>query len=412
MSGGHAYEWHDGRLHALGTTLIVPGTRYLGRWEVPVTIDGRGAAIAGGLYYKPDPPLVWFWPIAVVLACVFAALRLRRPELDWRVARALAFVALVAFAVAAVGQGLHGRPGVTPFQLVVLAFELAFVVWGLRWLLLRRQGWFALFLIAVAAIYEGATLVEVLLRGFVRIALPALVARLAVATCLCAGIGARADGVSHRPATGLLGGEKRPTISSTGRTRACWHEPCSRSELRRTPEGRTGGALLLVVGLACVGCGSAERRPPATALPAALVREARSIGRGPRFQPPARGPIVGPGRGDLGPRVGVHVELFAANRVVLVASGIGTRPPRSYSEGRISKAGCYGALVTLEPTGVVLVRRGARLHLSDLFRAWGQPLSSRSLATFSPSPNKTVRVFVGGRPWARSAWRRSAQHPQ
>ena len=189
VSGGHAYEWHDGRLHALGTTLIAPGTRYLGRWEVPVRVDGRGAAIAGGLYYKPDPPLVWFWPIAVVLACVFAALRLRRPELDWRVARALAFVALVAFAVAAVGQGLHGRPGVTPFQLVVLAFELAFVVWGLRWLLLRRQGWFALFLIAVAAIYEGATLVEVLLRGFVLIALPALVARLAVATCLCAGIG-------------------------------------------------------------------------------------------------------------------------------------------------------------------------------------------------------------------------------
>ncbi len=165
------------------------------------------------------------------------------------------------------------------------------------------------------------------------------------------------------------------------------------------PRGALAAALLLVAGLACVGCGSAERRPPATALPAALVREARSIGRGPRFQPPARGAIVGPCTRDLGPRVGVHVELFAANRVVLVASGIGTRPPRSYSEGRISKAGCYGALVTLEPTGVVLVRRGARLHLSDLFRAWGQPLSSRSLATFSPSPKKTVRVFVGGRPW-------------
>ena len=101
----------------------------------------------------------------------------------------LAFVALAAFAVAAVGQGLHGRPGVTAFQLVVLAFELAFVVWGLRWLVLGRQGWFALFLIAGAAIYEGATLVEVLLRGFVLIALPALVARLTVATCLASGVG-------------------------------------------------------------------------------------------------------------------------------------------------------------------------------------------------------------------------------
>ena len=157
--------------------------------------------------------------------------------------------------------------------------------------------------------------------------------------------------------------------------------------------------LLLMAGLACAGCGSAERPPPAAALPAALVREARSIGRGPRFQPPAKGPIVGPCRRDLGPRSGVHVELFAANQVVLVASGIGTRPPLAYSEGRISKARCYGDLVTLEPTGVVLVRRGARLHLSDLFRAWGQPLSSRSLATFSGPTSKTVRVFVDGRAW-------------
>jgi hypothetical protein len=157
--------------------------------------------------------------------------------------------------------------------------------------------------------------------------------------------------------------------------------------------------LVLVAGLAAGGCGSTERPPPAPALPAALVREARSIGRGARFQPPAKGPIVGPCRRVLGPRVGVHVELFAANRVVLVASGIGTRPPRAYSEGRISKALCYGDLVTLEPTGVVLVRRGTRLHLSDLFRAWGQRLSSRSLAAFSAPAGRGVRVFVDGRPW-------------
>lgn len=158
-------------------------------------------------------------------------------------------------------------------------------------------------------------------------------------------------------------------------------------------------ALVLLTGLASAGCGSTERPPNAPALPAALVREARSIGRGTRFQPPATGPIVGPCRRELGPRVGVHVELFAANRVVLVASGIGTRPPRAYSEGRISEALCYGDLVTLEPTGVVLVRRGTRLRLSDLFRAWGQRLSPRSLATFSAPPRRRVRAFVDGRPW-------------
>jgi hypothetical protein len=93
----------------------------------------------------------------------------------------------------------------------------------------------------------------------------------------------------------------------------------------------------------------------------------------------------------------VHVEVFAAGRVVLVAAGIGTRPPRSYSMGRIDAAGCFGDLVTLEPTGVVLVRAGARLALSDLFRSWGQPLSARRLASFRGAP---VAVFVAGRRWS------------
>ena len=54
--------------------------------------------------------------------------------------------------------------------------------------------------------------------------------------------------------------------------------------------------------------------------------------------------------------------------------------------------------MTLEPTGVVLVRRGARLTLSDLFRSWGQPLSAHRLASFSAAPGQSVRVFVNGRP--------------
>jgi len=95
----------------------------------------------------------------------------------------------------------------------------------------------------------------------------------------------------------------------------------------------------------------------------------------------------------------VHVEVFAANRVVLIPAGIGTRRPRSFSSGRISSAGCYGELVTLEPTGVVLVRRGARLLLEDLFRSWGEPLSLRRLASFiAPQPDR-VRVYVDGRRW-------------
>jgi hypothetical protein len=93
------------------------------------------------------------------------------------------------------------------------------------------------------------------------------------------------------------------------------------------------------------------------------------------------------------------VEVFAANRVVLIPAGIGTKPPRNVLSGRISGAGCYGAMVTLEPTGLVLVRPGSRLSLSDLFRSWGQPLSSRRVASFSASSGDKVRVFVDGRRW-------------
>jgi hypothetical protein len=162
------------------------------------------------------------------------------------------------------------------------------------------------------------------------------------------------------------------------------------------------GALVALAVLAAAGCGSSGAAPPASSPPAALVREARPIGRGAGFHPPLAGSIERRCARDLGPRVGVHVELFAANRVVIVPSGIGTRPPRAYSEGRISSARCYGDLVTLEPTGVVLMNPGVRLLLSDLFRAWGQPLSSRQLASFSAAPGQRVRVFVDGRGWRGS----------
>jgi hypothetical protein len=101
----------------------------------------------------------------------------------------------------------------------------------------------------------------------------------------------------------------------------------------------------------------------------------------------------------LGARIEAHVELFAANHVVLVASGIGTRPPRARSAGRIVAARCYGAIVTLDPTGVVFVRAGPALTLADLFRSWGQPLSTSRLASFTAAPGTRLTVFIDGRAW-------------
>jgi len=205
VSSGHAYGWHDGRLGALALTALAPGTRYVGRWTVPLRVNGRATAIEGSLFYAPDPPIVWFWPIVVAVACVLAALRLRRAEVDLRVARVLAVVALVAFGLAGVGQELHGRPSVSVGQLIVLALVLAFTAWGLRRIVLRRHGWFTFFIIAAAAIWEGASLITVLLDGFVLLALPAFIARVAVVTCLAAGVAllapvfAMAERPEHRP---------------------------------------------------------------------------------------------------------------------------------------------------------------------------------------------------------------------
>jgi hypothetical protein len=138
---------------------------------------------------------------------------------------------------------------------------------------------------------------------------------------------------------------------------------------------------------------------PSSAIPSALLDQARPIGTGPRFHPPAAGPVSGACTAALGPRDGVHVEVFAANRVLLLPAGIGVKPPVALLNGRVTAARCYGQLVTLDPTGVVLVRPGAQLTLGMLFRSWGQPLSAARLASFTAPAGSQVRVFVNGGAW-------------
>ena len=160
---------------------------------------------------------------------------------------------------------------------------------------------------------------------------------------------------------------------------------------------------LAVIGAAVLltSCGSSVKTDPG-AIPRALQLQARPIGHGPRFHLPASGPVLGPCRRRLGSRVGTHVEVFAENRVVLVPAGIGTRPPRRLSSGRISQARCYGDVVTLEPTGLVLVRPGARLTLAALFHSWGQPLTRTRVAAFPAPRGSQVAVYVDGRRWSRA----------
>jgi hypothetical protein len=188
---GHDYGWHDGRLHALATVAVSRGVGYVGMWTIPLVVDGRLGSISGGLWHADDPSLVWFWPIVVLLLCVLAARRVGRPALDRLVAGALAIGGLVGIAVAGVGRDLHGRPTVSVFQRIELGIILAFVGWGLVRVLVQRsrRGYLFSFVVALVALWEGGLLIPTLLNGFVLVAVPAFVARVATVLCLGCGLG-------------------------------------------------------------------------------------------------------------------------------------------------------------------------------------------------------------------------------
>jgi hypothetical protein len=189
VSGGHAYEWHDGRLQGLASVALLPGTTDVGSWRVPLLLDGRATAISGALLYARDPSLVWFWPIVVLLACVLAAWRVRSDGLDLRLARALSLAAITGIVVAGLARGLHGRPTVPPLQLIELAAVLAYAGWALHYVLLRRSGYFAYFTIAFVALWEGLNLLPVLPAHYVLLAVPAFPSRVASVLCLGGGAG-------------------------------------------------------------------------------------------------------------------------------------------------------------------------------------------------------------------------------
>jgi hypothetical protein len=114
------------------------------------------------------------------------------------------------------------------------------------------------------------------------------------------------------------------------------------------------------------------------------------IGSGPRYLPPARTaavaarkPVAGLRCGPAGAAFRIHLELFANRKVVVVPAGIGV------------SGSCVYPVRTTSPGGVVEVARGAKLHVADIFRVWGQPLAPRRLAGFSSTG--PVRAYVGGR---------------
>jgi hypothetical protein len=140
---------------------------------------------------------------------------------------------------------------------------------------------------------------------------------------------------------------------------------------------RAATTLALLAALATAGCGGQAARASTGTIPASLLAGMRPIGASERFHPPVTGSptdcTIGIGQ------LRAHIELFAANRVFLIASGVGRG------------GSCDGDVVTLDPTGTVYFRPGATLF--DLFVSWGQTLADDQLGSF----RGRVREYVNGR---------------
>jgi hypothetical protein len=142
--------------------------------------------------------------------------------------------------------------------------------------------------------------------------------------------------------------------------------------------------------LALAGCGDDGAHAPHRTATADLSG-VRPIGGAARFHLPVDDTVeVRACRPALGERYGVHLELFGEGLVALFPAGIGTRPPRELIGGRIETARCYGPLVTIDPTGLVLLRPGTNATVGDVFDLWGQPLDSGRATAFEGE----VRAYV------------------
>lgn len=368
VSGGHSYEWREGRMHALADIALPPGQTYAGRWRIPVTVNARTATISGGLWRSDKPSIAWFWPIVVILACLLAAWRIRSVRVDERLRVGLVAVLLICLALAVVARNLHGRPLIQTGQVVLLVVELVVLAVVAARQASGRAGRVLPFGVALVAVWAGLTMLTSLTHPYVLTALPDVLIRIVTVILLGGGLGLVAFA-------------------------------------SRAVGARTAAALAAATLLA--GCGgvatvSVQPQQPDPKIPSSLLAKVRPIGRGTRFTPAATGPVPGPCESRLGPRAAAHVELFGANKVVLLATGIGTGGPRRTLSGRIVHAGCFGSLVTLDPTGTVYFRPSSGATIGALFRAWGQRLSATRIASFTGG---RVSIYVNGhrRPGAPAA---------
>jgi hypothetical protein len=192
LTTGHTYRWHEHRLHALEPLAAGRSSEAdLGRWSVPLLIDGRRHALIGTLRYRP-PGATWAWIAGAcgiaILTCALVAVS--RPA--WQRATVLiAVAAALLTGTIRIARDLYGRPDLTASNYLDIAFTTA-VGLALLLALLGGRGGVPLFtacLVGIGSLFQGIALSPIVTHGYALTALSTTAARAAVTAVLGLGAG-------------------------------------------------------------------------------------------------------------------------------------------------------------------------------------------------------------------------------
>jgi hypothetical protein len=190
LTSGHAYLWHEHRLHALEPLAHGHQLSVLGNWSLPLLIDGQQHTLHGRLIYRPPAP-VWPWlALAALLAATPSAAQAASPAAGRRATTATTFAAVIVIWAVRIGRELYGRPDISWGAWLDIAFTSLAGIAFLAGLLHRDQRvrLFTAFLLGFGCLYQAWTTWPVLTHAVALTALPTKAAQAAVTAII--GLGA------------------------------------------------------------------------------------------------------------------------------------------------------------------------------------------------------------------------------
>ena len=187
VAHGREYSWHE---HRLAPPPFVAG-RYgrVGRWQVPLLVNGRRVAI-GGSFWRVPRPAFWLWAVGASAAIGVAVIAMRFwPRLRRSTAVGAGILAGLAGLTAHTAFSLRDAPsGNIGWALIGAGFAVAAIA---TWLLLIARGAqraYVAGMIGVCVSVYCLSWLGVFFHGAAVSALPAPVTRLACSVAFTAGL--------------------------------------------------------------------------------------------------------------------------------------------------------------------------------------------------------------------------------